>query len=449
MANLAFTRSLAFLVPIPRDRVVKRYTLALIMAAAAILLRWLLDPVLGHVAFYVTVYIAVAFCAIVCGSFPAIVSGVLGFAGIFYWFVDPRHSLLVTRPAEIHGIVGAFLVCTVLIALGQANRRKQLQLNASISALTAEASERKRAQYDLRQAHDELELRVQARTRELSQAMARLESEISVRQQAEQHLRHLSVRLMTLQDEERRRIARDLHDTAGQTLAAMKMSIALIRQAGTPTPALQPLIDDLNALADEALREIRTASYLLHPPLLDEAGVASAARWFVDGFARRSGIQLLCEIQEGMPRPPRECELVLFRVLQESLTNVHRHSGATRASIRLNLDSDQFRLEISDNGRGVSEEKLQQMDTSSSRAGVGISGMRERVRELGGYLEIRACNPGTSVRVALPVANAIISGGPVSMTDRPSALRAQHLQGTCGSLRMRDNQMGRKSNLPL
>lgn len=439
----------AFLVPIPRDRVATRYFLALATAAVAILLRWLLDPLLGHVAFYVTVYIAVAFCAIVCGYFAAVVSGVLGFVGIFYWFVDPRHSFAVTRPSEIHGIVGAFLVCTVLIALGQANRRKQLRLNESVRALTAEASERKRAQQELRQAHNELELRVQARTRELSEAMARLKSEISVRQQAEQHLRHLSVRLMTLQDEERRRIARDLHDTAGQNLAAMKMSIALIRQSEGAAPGLRPLIDDLNALADEALRDIRTASYLLHPPLLDEAGVASAARWFVEGFARRSGIQIECDVQDGMPRPPRMHELVLFRVLQESLTNVHRHSGATNASIRLNLDSDQFRLEISDNGRGVSEEQLQQMDTSSSRAGVGISGMRERVRELGGCLEIHACNPGTSVCVSLPVANPPISSGPASMTERSSASRAPNLHGSYSSLRMGDNQFECKSNSPL
>src|SRR5579863_5139665 len=409
----------AFLIPIPRDRVVKRYALALLTAALAILLRWVLDPVLGHVAFYVTVYIAVAFCAIVCGYVAAAVSGVLGLVGIFYWFVDPRHSLLITRPSEIHGIVGAFLVCTVLIALGEANRRKQLRLNESVCALIAEAGERKRAQQELRQAHDELELRVQARTRELSEAMACLESEIGVRQQAEQHLRHLSVRLMTLQDEERRRIARELHDTAGQTLAAMKMSIALIRQAEGATPGLQPLIDDLNALANEALREIRTASYLLHPPLLDEAGVASAARWFVDGFARRSGIQLQCEIQESMPRPPRAYELVLFRVLQETLTNVHRHSGATNASILLQLDDTHFCLEISDNGRGVSEEQLQQLQASSSGAGVGISGMQERVRELGGHLEIRACNPGTSVRVRLPLPNPAASLGSTSLSKRP------------------------------
>ncbi len=449
MAGLFSTRSLAFLIPIPRDRVAKRYSVALMTAAVAILLRWLLDPVLGHVAFYVTVYIAVTFCAIVCGYFAAIFSGVLGFLGIFYWFVDPRHSLQVIRPSEIHGIVGAFLVCAVLIALGQANRSKQLRLNESVCALTAEARERKRAQQELRHAHDELELRVQARTRELSAALARLESEISVRQQAEQHLRHLSLRLMTLQDEERRRIARELHDTAGQTLAAMKMSIALIHQIDSTTPGLQPLIDDLNALTDEALQEVRTTSYLLHPPLLDEAGIASAARWFVDGFARRSGIQVQCDIDENMPRPPRPCELVLFRVLQESLTNVHRHSGATSASIRLNLDNGQFRLEISDNGRGVSEEQLRRLDTSSSRAGVGISGMRERVGELGGHLEICSCNPGTSVRVALPLAAPSARSDPVTALHRCNPSGAPDLRGSSYSLRMEGNQIGGESNVTL
>jgi signal transduction histidine kinase len=449
MAALLLTRSLALLVPIPRDRVVQRYSVALMTAAVAILLRWLLDPLLGHVAFYVTVYIAVTFCAIVCGYLPAILSGVLGFLGIFYWFVDPRHSLLLIRPSEIHSIVGAFLVCAVLIALGQANRSKQLQLNDSVYALTAEARERKSAQQELRRARDQLELRVKARTRELSEALARLESEVTVRQQAEQHLRYLSLRLMTLQDEERRRIARELHDTAGQTLAAMKMSIALISQTDGTTPGLQPLIDDLNALADDALQEVRTASYLLHPPLLDEAGIASAARWFVDGFVRRSGIQVQCEIQQGMPRPPRACELVLFRVLQESLTNVHRHSGATSASIHLNLDNSQFCLEISDNGRGIPEEDLRRMDTSSGRAGVGVSGMRERVGELGGHLEIRSCHPGTSVCVELPLATPGARSDQVTAFHRFNASGAPNLHGSSYSIRIEGNQVEGKSNVAL
>ncbi len=401
MARKFSARIVTILSPLPRQRVVDRYAIAISAAILAILLRWLLDPVLGHVAFYVTLYVAVTFSAVVCGFAPAILSGLLGFLGIFYWFVDPRHSLSFIRQSpEIHAIVGCFLVCAVLIALGEANRRKQLRLNESIDALTTEARERRRAEDALRQAHDELEHRVQERTMELSQALTRLESEIRMREQKEDELRNLSLRLMTLQDEERRRIARELHDSAGQTLAAMKMSIALIRQIET-TPDLARLVDDLNILTDEALQEVRTTSYLLHPPLLDEAGISSAARWFIEGFARRSGIQVHCEIPEQMERLPRECELVLFRVLQESLTNVHRHSGASTASVRLSRDTDHLELVIRDNGKGIPEEHLRRFNASVG-AGVGITGMRERVRELGGYLEIRSLKSGTTISVDLP-----------------------------------------------
>jgi signal transduction histidine kinase len=400
-------RTLAILTPLPPQRVTERYTVAIAAAVLAILLRWLLDPVLGHVAFYVTLYVAVTFSAMVSGVAPAVLSGLLGFLGIFYWFVDPRHSLpFIRQSSEIHAIVGCFLVCAVLIALGEANRRKQLRLNESIDALITEARERKRAEDELRQAHDQLEQRVEERTAELSQALARLESEVRVRETKEAQLRHLSLRLMTLQDEERRRIARELHDSAGQTLAAMKMSIALIRQIET-TPTLARLVDDLNALTDEALQEVRTTSYLLHPPLLDEVGVASAARWFVEGFARRSGIRVHCDVPENMERLSREFELVLFRVLQESLTNVHRHSGASAATVRLVLASDHLALEVGDNGKGIPEERLQRFNSSASSAGVGITGMRERVRELGGQLEIHSAKTGTTIRVALPVSIAV------------------------------------------
>ncbi len=396
-------RNLTVLTPIPAEHAVKRYTIAVLTAVLAILLRWLLDPLLGHVAFYVTIYIAVTYCTIVCGYVPAILSGVLAFFGVFYWFVDPRRAVFPINRAEIHGIVGCFLVSGVLIALGEANRSKQLRLNNSVIALTTEALQRRRVEDELRLAHDELERRVIERTSELSHALARLESEVTVREQAEAQLRRLSLRLMTLQDEERRRIARDLHDTAGQTLAAMKMSIALIRKIEHTAPGLQPLVDDLDALADEALQEVRTTSYLLHPPLLDEAGIASAARWFVEGFARRSGIEVQCDIPEKMERPPRACELVLFRVLQESLTNVHRHSAASAATVRLSRNASGFQLEISDNGKGIPREHLQRFDASSNKAGVGITGMRERVRELGGHLEINSLHPGTTICVALPI----------------------------------------------
>jgi signal transduction histidine kinase len=405
MAGGFSVRILTILTPLPRQRVADRYSIAIASAVLAVVLRWFLDPVLGHVAFYVTLYVVVTFCAVVCGFAPAILSGLLGFLGIFYWFVDPRHSLSWLRQSEFHAMVGCFLVCAVLIALGEANRRKQLRLNQIIDALTTEARQRNHAEDELRQAHDELEQRVNERTAELSQALATLESEIKVRKQKEDQLRNLSLRLMTLQDEERRRIARELHDSAGQTLAAMKMSIALIRQIDVSRPDLAHLVDDLNALTDEALQEVRTTSYLLHPPLLDEAGIASAARWFVEGFARRSGIQVECDIPERMERPPRDCELVLFRVLQESLTNVHRHSGASAASVRLKRNTDHLELEVGDNGQGIPEDHLRRFNASVGSAGVGITGMRERVRELGGHLEIRSVKNGTTIRVDLPATN--------------------------------------------
>ena len=403
MASPLPTRILTIFSPLDQQRVAARFTIALTTAVLAILLRGLLDPVLGHVAFYVTVYMAVAFDAVVCGFGPAVLSALGGFLGIFYWFVDPRHSFRIIHPSEIHGVLGCFLTCAVLIVLGAANRKTQLRLNQTIVALTNEAASRKRAEQELQEAHDLLEKRVEQRTEALSQALSRLESEVAVRQQAEDQLRHLSVRLMMMQDEERRHIARELHDSAGQTLAAIKMAVASLQFSGRKAPDFPQLLDDLNALADEALREIRTTSYLLHPPLLDEAGLACAARWFVEGFAKRSGIEVQCDMPDQMERPPRGCELVLFRVLQECLTNVHRHSGATGAHVTLSLESNWLKLEIGDNGGGISEERLRRLNSAAGNAGVGIAGMRERVRELGGTLDIRSSQTGTTVSVALPI----------------------------------------------
>jgi two-component system, NarL family, sensor kinase len=415
MAGSSRANIQSLLTPISREYVFRRYGVALTTAILGVILRWLLDPVLGHVAFYVTIYVAVAYCALVCGYAPATLTALVGFVGIFYWFVDPRHTVWPVRPSEVHGVVGFFLVCTVFIALGEANRRQRMRLDQIVKALRAEVGQRQQAEQELRTAHDELEQRVLSRTHDLSRALARLKDEVTVREHTEERLRHLSLRLMTLQDEERRHIARELHDTCGQTLAAIKMSIALVRQKQEMRPETKLLIDDLNALADEALREVRTMSYLLHPPLLDEAGIASAARWFVEGFSRRSGIAVQCDIPERMERPSRICELVLFRVLQESLTNVHRHSGASAASIRLERSADSIELQITDNGRGIPPERLGQLENSVD-SGVGIAGMRERVRELGGQFEIRPLNPGTSINVILPLQAAAVFPESSSMT---------------------------------
>ena len=402
MGNTTLTRVLTVFSPFPPQQVTLRYAVALSTAVLAVVLRAVLDPLLGHVAFYATVYMVVAFDAVVCGVGPAVLSAVVGFLGIFYWFVDPRHSLLVIRPSEIHGIVGCFLVCLVLITLGSTNRRKQLRLNQTVAALTAEGVERQRAEQELREAHNKLEQRVEERTLALSQALRRLESEAVVREQAELQLRRLSLRLMTTQDEERRHIARELHDSAGQTLAAIKMAVAVLESSEAGTPDFSRQIEDVNALVDEALREIRTTSYLLHPPMLDEVGIASAARWFVDGFAQRSGIGVHCDIADKFQRPSRHCELVLFRVLQESLTNVHRHSSATSAAIRLSFDPDHIMLEVRDNGSGIPRDRLERLN-DGAQSGVGIAGMRARVQELGGVLVLQSDESGTAVIATVPV----------------------------------------------
>jgi two-component system, NarL family, sensor kinase len=384
--------------PIRRDFVVERYGVALATAALAIVLRWMFDPLLGHVAFYVSVYAAVAFCSIVCGYAPAIVSAIAGFLGIFYFFVDPRHSLSPTRPSELHGVVGWFFVCAVLIVLGETHRRQQFKLRQSIAAITSEASERKRAEAALQRTHDELENRVAERTRQLTLTLNRLEREVVERKRAEEQLRQLSVRLMTLQDEERRHIARDLHDTTGQTLAAMKMTTALIERTAAG-PEMHRLLDDLNALTDEAVQEIRTTSYLLHPPLLDETGLSSALGWYVQGLKERSGIDVHLDIPESFERLPAEMELVIFRIVQESMTNVHRHSGSKIASIRIRREDDRIIVEVQDQGRGIPPEKLTKIQSQGS--GVGISGMRERLRHFNGDLFVESNGIGTKILATL------------------------------------------------
>lgn len=393
--------------PLRESFVFERFAIAFATAALAVLLRWFLDPVLGHVAFYATLYMAVAFSAAFCGMVPGIVTAVLGFFGVFYWFVDPRHSLSLVSRADVHGIVGCIFVCVVLIALGSATRRKQLKLNDVVVALRNEARERSVAEKKLQKAHGDLERRVDERTVELLEIARVLRSEVGVRTRTEEQLRRLTVRLLTLQDEERRRIARDLHDTTGQTLAALKMTASSVKSAAdTHLPQLSRQINDLMLLADEALREIRTTSYLLHPPMLEEAGIASAARWFIEGFASRSGIEVRCDITEGLRRPRKDCELVLFRILQESLTNIHRHSGAATACVTLGVSATDLTLEICDDGKGIPEENLKELNESNKTTGVGIAGMRERVRELGGQFEIERGQKGTIVRATLPISKA-------------------------------------------
>jgi len=266
-------------------------------------------------------------------------------------------------------------------------------------------TERKQAEKILRLAHDELEERVRERTTELAGAVADLRKEISERERTEQALRELSVRLLQTQDEERRRIARELHDSTGQKMAALAMNLSLISKSAEALDArARKALGESLALLDLSARDIRTLSYLLHPPLLDERGLGAAVRWFADGFSQRSGVQVTLEVPQDLPRFPQEIEMALFRIVQEGLTNTHRHSGSSTATIRLLANQNQAQLEMQDAGRGLPKPRS---DGYLFPLGVGITGMRERVKQLGGQMEMESDSRGTRIRVILPISGAV------------------------------------------
>jgi two-component system NarL family sensor kinase len=263
-----------------------------------------------------------------------------------------------------------------------------------------------RAEEALRKAHGDLERQVQERTRELENTLSAFREEVSVHQETEKKLRELSLSVLHIQDEERRRVARDLHDTVGQTLTGLKISLSALEDAVARSPQTVDLLTELNGLADQALQEIRTTSYLLHPPLLDEAGFAAAASWYVDGFNKRSPIQVRLELPERT-RLPGSAEIVLFRILQESLTNITKHAGSATVDVVLQVDQNVISLSVRDYGKGISAERLAKMNGSGSDVGVGIAGMRERLKEMGGRLEIESNSTGTLLKASVPVPGTV------------------------------------------
>jgi PAS domain S-box-containing protein len=224
--------------------------------------------------------------------------------------------------------------------------------------------------------------------------------DVTARRNAESAIRRLSGRLLNLQDQERRRIARELHDSLGQYLAGLKMTIELLGQPNTRDKA--GLFSECSEILERCISETRTLSHLLHPPLLDEAGFASAAKWFVSGFSQRSGIPVKFELAPNFPRLPETVEIALFRVLQESLTNVHRHSQTGGAEIRVELRPQNVMLEVTDHGRGIPSNVLGPIRKNGMQSGMGLAGIRERVNELDGVLEIESNAGGTTIRVTLP-----------------------------------------------
>jgi signal transduction histidine kinase len=232
-----------------------------------------------------------------------------------------------------------------------------------------------------------------------------LESELTERERAEDNARRLSGRILQLQDEERRKFSRELHDSLGQLLAMAKMNLFELQEKNPQ----DNLLEQIDKLLDQAITETRTISHLLHPPLLDEIGLASAFRWYLEGFAQRSGIKVKTEVAEDIGRLARPLELALFRVLQESLTNIHRHSKSDRAEVSLRHDARGTTLKVRDFGKGMNSETLRNFLRTGARVGVGLAGMRERVREQGGQLAVQSDTTGTTITVMMPDAPVVNS----------------------------------------
>jgi signal transduction histidine kinase len=280
--------------------------------------------------------------------------------------------------------VGCLVACVLLASAG-------IGLFADLAERGKAEASRAIAYEALQHTNEKLEREVKDRR----EAQAKL-------QESERRMRDLSVRVLQLQDEEHRRIGRELHDSVGQYLAALRMALdsAKTALAGKliENRAQEKLAECVDLL-DESIREVRTTSYLLHPPLLEECGLRSAIPSYVEGFSRRSGIQVTVDIAPDFSRLPGDAELALFRVLQESLTNVHRHSGSSTAYIRVLRQEGLAILEISDQGKGIPGDSRA---NPSPKIGVGLQGMTERMRQLGGDLCMESGTGGTTVRATIP-----------------------------------------------
>ncbi len=355
---------------------VRRYTLAILAAVVALWLRQLLSPLFGESNPYHTLWPAVVFSAWYCGLGPSMLTASLGLVGVWYWFLPPYNTFNLQDPrAQISGMLGFLIFSSVIIALGEANRRSVVR--------------NKWAEDQLRHAQEELERKVQERTADLNLA--------------NENLCELSGRLQQIRDEERRHISRELHDSVGQLLAALGMNLAVVQRQSDKLDSLGArAISENAAMVEQIGREIRTISHLLHPPLLDVAGLASALRWYVDGFSERSNIRVELSIPEEFGRLSDEMEIAIFRMVQECLTNIHRHSGGASASIRVREEDHRVLVEVQDEGKGIPPEKQLAL-SSSGRTGVGFRGMRERLRQLGGTLEIQSNGAGTRVNAMLPI----------------------------------------------
>lgn len=272
---------------------------------------------------------------------------------------------------------------------------------ATLLSVVRTALRARSRQYEIRAHLEELKKAHEAQR----EANDRLESLVEQRTSV---LRKLSAQLMRVQDDERRRMARELHDGLGQYLAAAQINLTLYADSNGNDAS--NFLAEARRLVTESVAGIRTLSYLLHPPLLDEAGFYSAAQWYVDGFSKRSGIKVDLKLPPGFERMPEAVELSLFRVLQEGLINVHRHSGSSHVDIHIRKDEkddmSEVTLELKDYGKGMSQSFLERFQKTGTGAGVGLAGIRERVKELGGELVVESSESGTLLKVTVPVSRS-------------------------------------------
>lgn len=354
---VSFTRTIAF-----------RYILAV---SATVVLLWAgraLSPFIGDNVTYIVLLPVVAFVSWYFGVGASVLTVLLALTGGMYEFAL-AHPAHVPISARSSGALAFLLASTLIVVLGEARRRENERL---------------------RNSQGELESRVQERTSELDTANRSLQA--------------LSARLLHLQDEERRRIARGLHDSIGQMLAALSMNLSGVRADLDRLTRATASVIDSESLVQEMTKEVRTISHLLHPPLLDEAGLPSAVRWYVDGFSQRSKITVHLDCPTDFGRLPRDVETAFFRLVQECLTNIHRHSESATARIRLVHNDGEAAVIVADEGKGIPLDKLDAM-TLPGTAGIGITGMRERVRQLGGTLAIDSSHKGTKITARIPVAD--------------------------------------------
>jgi signal transduction histidine kinase len=340
-----------------------RYAIAIIASAMALALRFSLSPLLGSANPYHTVWLGVVFCSWFCGVGPSIVATLLMLLGVWYWFLPHSGRYVLASPSQWFGIAGFLFFAGVIITIGERARRTQIKLNA---------------------AHDEMEIAVKQRTAELAQA--------------NEKLRELTSSILHLEDEERRRFARDLHDSVGQLLAVIGMNLTSFQDENLSPDGVR-MLHDSHQLIEQISNEIRTISHLLHPPLLDEAGLREAIKIYAEGFSQRSKVAARIDIPEDLPRLSQDLEISLFRVVQECLTNIHKHAGATSVAISICNSAGEISLTVSDNGKGL---------PAGHSFGVGLRGMEERIRQLRGNFKISSNAQGTTVLVRVPRARNIM-----------------------------------------